>query len=128
MTPLLRAAVLAVALAPLAASAVLPREIARAFLDQGVPLDHVGIVVQETGPRTKPLFTLQPDKAMNPASVMKLVTTFAALELLGRDFRWRTEAYLGGTLADGALDGDLILKGGGDPKITVEQWASFVAT
>ena len=52
---------------------------------------------------------------MNPASVMKLVTTFAALELLGRDFRWRTGAYLGGTLADGALDGDLILKGGGDP-------------
>ena len=125
---LLRVAALAAALAPLAASAVLPREIARAFLDQGVPLNHVAIVVQETGPRTRPLFTLQPDKAMNPASVMKLVTTFAALELLGRDFRWRTEAYLGGTLADGALDGDLILKGGGDPKITVEQWASFIAT
>lgn len=128
MIPLLRAVALAFALAPLAASAVLPREIARAFLDQGVPLDHVGIVVQETGPRTRPLFTLQPDRAMNPASVMKLVTTFAALELLGRDFRWRTEAYLGGTLAGGTLEGDLILKGGGDPKITVEQWASFVAT
>ena len=84
MIPLLRAVALAFALAPLAASAVLPREIARAFLDQGVPLDHVGIVVQETGPRTRPLFTLQPDRAMNPASVMKLVTTFAALELLGR--------------------------------------------
>ena len=69
MIRLLRAVALAVALAPVAASAVLPREIARAFLDQGVPLDHVGIVVQETGPRTKPLFTLQPDKAMNPASV-----------------------------------------------------------
>ena len=35
---------------------------------------------------------------MNPASVMKLVTTFAALELLGRDYRWKTEAYLGGPL------------------------------
>ena len=122
-----RYARLAAALLALPAAAALPREIARAFLDQGVPLDHVAIVVQETGPRTKPLFALQPEKPMNPASVMKLVTTFAALELLGRDYRWRTEAYLGGALAGGTLDGDLILKGGGDPKITVEQWSAFMA-
>ena len=124
---LARLALLAAATLPLAATAALPREIARAFLDQGIPLDHVAIVVQETGPRTKPLFALQPEKPMNPASVMKLVTTFAALELLGRDYRWRTEAYLGGALAGGTLDGDLILKGGGDPKITVEQWSAFMA-
>ena len=61
------------------------------------------------------------------ASVMKLVTTFAALELLGADYRWKTEAYLGGPLVDGALHGDLLLKGYGDPKITVEQWQSFIA-
>ena len=124
---LARLALLAAATLPVAATAALPREIARAFLDQGIPLDHVAIVVQETGPRTKPLFALQPEKPMNPASVMKLVTTFAALELLGRDYRWRTEAYLGGPLAGGALAGDLILKGGGDPKITVEQWSAFMA-
>ena len=58
---------------------------------------------------------------------MKLVTTFAALELLGPDYRWKTEAYLGGPLVDGELHGDLILKGYGDPKITVEQWQSFIA-
>ena len=58
---------------------------------------------------------------------MKLVTTFAALELLGPEYRWRTEAYLGGPLVDGELRGDLILKGNGDPKITVEQWQSFIA-
>src|SRR5664279_384194 len=64
---------------------------------------------------------------MNPASVMKLVTTFTALELLGRDYRWKTEAYLGGPLNDGVLRGDLILKGYGDPKITIEQWQLFMA-
>jgi D-alanyl-D-alanine carboxypeptidase/D-alanyl-D-alanine-endopeptidase (penicillin-binding protein 4) len=64
---------------------------------------------------------------MNPASVMKLVTTFAALELLGPDYRWKTEAYLGGPLAGGVLRGDLILKGHGDPKITLEQWQAFIA-
>jgi D-alanyl-D-alanine carboxypeptidase/D-alanyl-D-alanine-endopeptidase (penicillin-binding protein 4) len=58
---------------------------------------------------------------------MKLVTTFAALELLGRDYRWRTEAYLAGPLVDGRLDGDLVLKGSGDPKITLEQWNAFIA-
>ena len=44
---------------------------------------------------------------MNPASVMKLVTTYAALELLGPAYRWKTEVYAAGTLADGVLEGDL---------------------
>ncbi|MFI4923825.1 MAG: D-alanyl-D-alanine carboxypeptidase/D-alanyl-D-alanine-endopeptidase, partial [Vicinamibacteria bacterium] len=113
------------ALVPIVASATLPREIGRAFLDAGVPLTDVGIVVQETGAR-RPLFAHQAEQPMNPASVMKLVTTFAALDLLGRDYRWRTEAYLAGPLVDGRLDGDLVLKGSGDPKITIEQWAAFV--
>jgi D-alanyl-D-alanine carboxypeptidase/D-alanyl-D-alanine-endopeptidase (penicillin-binding protein 4) len=124
MTRALAAAVL-LALAPLA-TAALPREIGRAFLDAGVPLTDVGIVVQETGAR-RPLFAHQAERPMNPASVMKLVTTFAALDMLGRGYRWRTEAYLGGPLVDGRLDGDLVLKGHGDPKITIEQWTAFVA-
>jgi D-alanyl-D-alanine carboxypeptidase/D-alanyl-D-alanine-endopeptidase (penicillin-binding protein 4) len=107
------------------ACAVLPRAVGRAFLDAGIPLDHVGIVVQDTA-KPKPLFAYDAYRSRSPASVMKLVTTFAALELLGPDYRWRTEAYLGGPLVDGELHGDLILKGYGDPKITVEQWQSFI--
>jgi len=95
-----------------AARAELPRPVARAFLDAGVPLTHVAVTVQRVDAR-RPLFAHQPDAPMNPASVMKLVTTFAALELLGRDYRWRTEAYLGGPLVDGVLHGDLIVKGRG---------------
>ena len=65
---------------------------------------------------------------MNPASVMKLVTTYAALDLLGSGYRWKTEAFLGGKLDKaGTLVGDLILKGYGDPKITIEQWQAFMA-
>ena len=104
----------------------LPREIARAFLDAGVPLNHVGVVVQDTT-QARPLFVQDADRPRNPASVMKLVTTFAALEMLGPDYRWKTEAYLGGPLVDGELRGDLILKGSGDPKITIEQWQAFIA-
>jgi D-alanyl-D-alanine carboxypeptidase/D-alanyl-D-alanine-endopeptidase (penicillin-binding protein 4) len=103
----------------------LPRPVGRAFLDAGVPLNAVSIAVQEVG-ASRPLFTLDPERAMSAASVMKLVTTFAALELLGRDYRWKTEAYLGGSLDSGTLNGDLILKGHGDPKITIEQWQAFM--
>jgi D-alanyl-D-alanine carboxypeptidase/D-alanyl-D-alanine-endopeptidase (penicillin-binding protein 4) len=108
-----------------AAQATLPRAVGRAFLDAGIPLNHVAIVVQDTT-KLRPLFAYDPDRPRNPASVMKLVTTFAALELLGPDYRWKTEAYLGGPLVGGELRGDLILKGYGDPKITVEQWQSFI--
>jgi len=63
---------------------------------------------------------------MNPASVMKLVTTFAALELLGPSYRWRTDVHLEGPLVDGTLKGNLVIKGRGDPKITIEQWQALM--
>ena len=128
MIGIARIAVLVIASAVASAALardVLPRAVGRAFLDHGVPLNRVAIVVQEVG-KPKPLFAYDADRPMNPASVMKLVTTFAALEILGRDYRWKTEAYLGGPLLDRTLKGDLILKGYGDPKITVEQWQSFM--
>ena len=113
-------------LVAVAAHAALPRAVGRAFLDAGIPLNHVSIVVQNTA-KPRPLFAYDANRPRSAASVMKLVTTFAALELLGADYRWKTEAYLGGPLADGELHGDIFLKGSGDPKITVEQWQSFIA-
>jgi D-alanyl-D-alanine carboxypeptidase/D-alanyl-D-alanine-endopeptidase (penicillin-binding protein 4) len=119
--------VLALAAAiPVAAQAILPPPVARAFRSAGVPLDSVAIVVQETG-KPRPVLAHEAAKPMNPASTMKLVTTFAALELLGRDYRWTTEAFLDGPLDNGVLRGNLVLKGRGDPKITVEQWQGFMA-
>ncbi len=109
-----------------AAPAALPPPVGRAFADTRVPLSAMSIVVQEVGAKN-PLISHQPGKAMNPASTMKLVTTFAALELLGPDYRWKTTAYLDGPLVDGVLTGNLVLKGGGDPKITLEQWQGFMA-
>ena len=51
---------------------------------------------------------------------MKLMTSFAALELLGPNFSWKTEVWTSGTLNGDSLEGDLVLKGGGDPKLTLE--------
>jgi D-alanyl-D-alanine carboxypeptidase/D-alanyl-D-alanine-endopeptidase (penicillin-binding protein 4) len=66
-----------------------------------------------------------PDTPRSPASTVKVVTTFAALDLLGPSFTWRTRASIRGEIADGILDGDLILQGGGDPYMTLERWWSF---
>jgi D-alanyl-D-alanine carboxypeptidase/D-alanyl-D-alanine-endopeptidase (penicillin-binding protein 4) len=123
---MIRAVALALCLCAATVDAAVPRAITRAFLDAGVPMSSVAIVVAPTGAGA-PLFTHQATRPMTPASVMKLVTTFAALEVLGRDYRFRTDAYLDGKLHDGTLDGNLVLKGHGDPKITIEQWQAFVA-
>src|SRR5258708_15312855 len=113
-------------LAATGAGAALPREVERAFLEEHIPLSAVSAYVQEIG-EARPLVSHQPGKPMNPASTMKLVTTFAGLELLGPDYRWKTEAYAAGAIVDGALEGDLVLKGYGDPKITIEQFQALVA-
>lgn len=114
------------ALWPALADATVPAGVARAFREAGIPLSSVALVVREAG-QPQALFAQDAERPMNPASVMKLVTTYAALELLGRDHRWKTEAYLAGKLdARGTLHGNLVLKGYGDPKITVEQWQAFM--
>ncbi|MCY4634398.1 MAG: D-alanyl-D-alanine carboxypeptidase/D-alanyl-D-alanine-endopeptidase [Acidobacteria bacterium] len=55
-----------------------------------------------------------------PASVLKVVTVAAALEHLGPDYRWRTRLTTNGALADGVLDGDLVVEPGADPT-----WGAF---
>jgi D-alanyl-D-alanine carboxypeptidase/D-alanyl-D-alanine-endopeptidase (penicillin-binding protein 4) len=103
----------------------LPLPVARALKAAGIPQSAVAVVVQETG-AVFPRVSINANAAMNPASVMKLVTTFAALELLGPAYTWKTGAYAAGPLAlppaDGVLAGDLHLVGSGDPKLTFEQF------
>jgi serine-type D-Ala-D-Ala carboxypeptidase/endopeptidase (penicillin-binding protein 4) len=102
-----------------------PHGVADALRVAGIGNEHVAIVVQEVG-APRPLLAVNPAVPLNPASTMKLVTTYAGLDLLGAAYRWRTEAYLGGTLNNGVVDGDLILKGYGDPKLTIEAFWLFL--
>jgi D-alanyl-D-alanine carboxypeptidase/D-alanyl-D-alanine-endopeptidase (penicillin-binding protein 4) len=116
----------ALALVPGAARAdALPGPVAQALARAGVPQSAVGLYVQQVdAPRPTAIFNAS--KAMNPASAIKLVTTFAALDLLGPAYTWKTEAYLLGRLQGDVLDGDLLLKGYGDPKLTVENFWLFL--
>lgn len=64
------------------------------------------------------LFAMEPDRPLAPASNMKLVTTAAALHVLGPEYRFRTLILADGPVVDGTLQGNLILYGTGDPGIS----------
>ena len=111
---LLLGAAALVASAAVAAARVGPVEVDAALVRAKVPAEAVVAVVQEVG-ATRSRLAWQPDQAANPASLMKLVTTFAALELLGPAWTWTTPVWLQGRVSNGVLYGDLVIKGSGDP-------------
>ena len=113
MPRLFKSFVFLLALTPVLAMAALPDPVAKGLRDARVPEGSVSILVQELGAR-RPALALNPGTTRNPASVMKLFTTYAALELLGPAFRWKTETYQDGP--------DLVLKGYGDPKLNYESF------
>jgi D-alanyl-D-alanine carboxypeptidase/D-alanyl-D-alanine-endopeptidase (penicillin-binding protein 4) len=105
----------------------LPEPYMAALRAANVPPSAVGMVVQPVGPAAGspglpglPAMSLNESTPMNPASTMKLVTTWAALNLLGPAYTWRTEAFAAGSLRRDVLDGDLALRGSGDPKLVIE--------
>ena len=106
-----------------ALSAGLPVPVAKALREAGIPQESAGILVQQVD-SSKPLISHNASHSMNPASTMKLLTTAAALDLLGPAYTWHTGVLTTASLKDGVLEGDLIVKGGGDPALTLERfWA-----
>jgi len=84
-----------------------------------VPAGRYGIHVSDAA-TGESLFTADGETTRIPASVMKIVTTSAAFRELGPDFRFRTRVLArAGPGADGALAGDLVVEGGGDPSLSV---------
>jgi D-alanyl-D-alanine carboxypeptidase/D-alanyl-D-alanine-endopeptidase (penicillin-binding protein 4) len=98
----------------------LPAEVEALLAEQGLPSDAVTVLVApaEGGP---PRVAHRVDVPINPASITKLVTTYAALDLLGPTFAWNTPVYFDGPVRDGVLEGNLVLKGQGDPKLVIER-------
>ncbi|MGE0799401.1 MAG: D-alanyl-D-alanine carboxypeptidase/D-alanyl-D-alanine-endopeptidase [Lautropia sp.] len=94
-------------------------DIERVVEATGIRADQYGLMIRPLDGGTLAA-DHQPGKPLNPASTMKLVTTHAALSLLGPEYRWKTAIYTSGRQDGDALDGDLIVKGGGDPKLVIE--------
>jgi len=99
----------------------LPPAVSAALAKGKVPAGGFSAYVQEIG-KTAPLLAHNADVPRNPASTIKLVTTFAGLEALGPAYTWRTHAFATVAPRAGVLDGDLYLKGFGDPFLVIERF------
>jgi len=98
------------------ASDRLPPAVQLALDEARIPLEAVSVWTQQVD-AAAPTLAINADRPMNPASVMKLVTAFAALERLGPAHTWRTRIATRGAVRNGVLEGDLFLVGGGDPML-----------
>ena len=103
----------------------LPPEVDAALARAKVPREALAAIVIDAAPamngKLAPLLAYRANAPVNPASVMKLVTTYAGIELLGPAYTWNTPVYVDGAIKDGVLQGNLIIQGRGDPKLVIER-------
>ena len=103
----------------------LPPEVEAALTRAKVPREALAAILVDAAPlangKTAPLLSHRANASVNPASVMKLVTTYAGLELLGPAYTWPTPVFVDGSIKDGVLTGNLIIQGKGDPKLVLER-------
>ena len=100
---------------------VLPTEVSAALTRAHVPAQALSVWVQAADVQAPARLSHRADAPMNPASVMKLVTTYAALDVLGPAFVWHTPVWLDGPVENGVLKGNLVIQGQGDPKLVQER-------
>lgn len=107
------------------AYARLPAEVEDTLLANDSSPTTLSIWVQAVDEETA-LLKWNPDNQQNPASVMKLVTTAAALDTLGANYTWPTEVYTSRPMVNGVLQGDIILKGYGNPMFFTEDLGALL--
>lgn len=98
----------------------LPASIRSVMNLRQVPFDSLSLHVQDVDTGEIVLQWLD-DEPRNPASTIKLLTTLAALDILGPAYRWKTDIFANGEIDGDRLDGDLLVKGYGDPFLVTER-------
>ncbi|MBN8755057.1 MULTISPECIES: D-alanyl-D-alanine carboxypeptidase/D-alanyl-D-alanine endopeptidase [Variovorax] len=98
-----------------------PSQVDAALARAKVPREAVTMLVADADGSRPPRLAWRTQVPVNPASIMKLVTTYAALDLLGPAYNWTTPVYTDGTVSNGVLNGNLYIKGQGDPKLVLER-------
>jgi D-alanyl-D-alanine carboxypeptidase/D-alanyl-D-alanine-endopeptidase (penicillin-binding protein 4) len=98
----------------------LPQPVRHILDIRKVPYDSLSVHVQDVD-SGEVVLSWKDDLPRNPASTMKLLTTLVGLDTLGANYRWTTDVFALGELEDGRLDGDLLIRGGGDPFLVTER-------
>ncbi len=102
----------------------LPPGVMQALLAAHIPAEALSIVVQDVATQNQVL-RWNAEVPRNPASLMKLVTTYSALVALGPTKTWDTEIK-GAEPVAGVLAGNLYIAGSGDPGLTLEHWETLL--
>ncbi len=118
--------VLAAILAAGASADDLPAATRGYLARESIPEASLSIVVRDVATGHN-LLQVNSATPRAPASTMKILPTWAALDLLGPAYSWKTRAYADAPVVKGVLKGNLYLQGGGDPLLTIERWWRFVA-
>lgn len=109
----------------LARDSQLPPAVLRVMNRLGIPAKNLSVYVRDAN-TNETVLQVNDEQPRSPASVIKVLTTYVALDSLGPSYTWKTRAYVHGRMANGVLNGDLFVVGGGDPYMTAEHWWSFV--
>ena len=110
----------------------IPKAVALSLDKNQIPKESISISVVEIelGRPGKSISKTQvdwrADAAMNPASTMKILTTLTSLDMLGPQYRWRTNLFTDGVIRQGLLKGNIYLQGTGDPKLIPEELAKMM--
>ncbi|RLA67218.1 MAG: D-alanyl-D-alanine carboxypeptidase/D-alanyl-D-alanine-endopeptidase, partial [Epsilonproteobacteria bacterium] len=107
----------------------LPKGIETEIKKSPISKKELSIYIKEVGQGGKTIASLNAYKTRTPASVIKVFTTYAALLKLGFNYHWPTKFYYTGNIEDGVLEGDLLVKGFGDPSLNdddLEQIVSYI--
>ncbi|HZH08509.1 MAG TPA: D-alanyl-D-alanine carboxypeptidase/D-alanyl-D-alanine-endopeptidase [Lautropia sp.] len=110
---------------PIPVRAPLVESAEQAIESAGIESSQYGMVVRALGGGTLRA-SHNSEQPLNPASTMKLVTTHASMALLGPDYRWVTSVYTTGAVEGDTMTGNLIIKGGGDPKLVIEDMTELI--
>ncbi len=105
----------------------LPASIESAIRQSGIPKSDISIYIKEAGSGHRVVASLNAKTTRTPASVIKVMTLYAAVLKLGFDYRWPTQFYTAGRIVNGTLKGDLIIKGFGDPTLNSADLDAIVA-
>ena len=108
-------------LRPGVANDSLPLPVASALGYRDIPPEALSIYVEHVV-SGETVLEWNAEVSRNPASVEKMVTTLVALDQLGPTYRWKTEVFTNGDIDGGTLEGDLLLKGYGDPYLVTERY------
>ena len=105
----------------------LPNELQTILKNHKLPTSSLSLYIKELNAQ-QPLIVLNGDLPRNPASTIKVITTYAGLDMLGPAYHWQTRFYYDGNLVDGMLKGNMIMQGGGDPLLVREAFWHMLFT